>query len=204
MVRGVRSSWDALATKRRWLANAASRRSSISSKVSASSFSSPGGPRNATRSSRFVCEARRAASVTAWRGRRARPATSQPSTAETTAMPASAASDVTSRLCRVLTRCLFAPASNSALHCCCSLASGMVPPVFDDPKEVLQLARSCGSAVLGVLDEARSWATRPYATASSNAPLARNRPVYATVSRRRRLRWGRATRAGTRCPRRSR
>jgi hypothetical protein len=40
-VSGVRSSCEALATNRRWLANAASSRASIASNVSASSFSPP-------------------------------------------------------------------------------------------------------------------------------------------------------------------
>jgi len=42
-VSGVRSSCEALATNRRWLANAPSSRASMASKVPASSFSSSGG-----------------------------------------------------------------------------------------------------------------------------------------------------------------
>ena len=54
---GVRSSCDAFATKCRWLANAASSRASMPSKVSASSLSSSSGPCNAMRS---PCRWRRA------------------------------------------------------------------------------------------------------------------------------------------------
>ena len=80
-VSGVRSSWDALATNRRWLANAASSRASIASKVSASSFSSSGGPARASRWPRFSWQAACAAVVTAVSGRRTRRLTAQPSPA---------------------------------------------------------------------------------------------------------------------------
>ncbi len=49
-VSGVRSSCEALATNRRWLAKARSRRSNMSSKVSASSLSSSWGPSRPIRS----------------------------------------------------------------------------------------------------------------------------------------------------------
>ena len=55
-VSGVRSSCEALATKRRWLAKAPDSRSSIASKVSASSLSSSRGPSSAMRSSSVSCE----------------------------------------------------------------------------------------------------------------------------------------------------
>jgi hypothetical protein len=96
IARGVRSSWEALATKRRWLEKAASSRPSIASKVSASSFSSPCGPSSAIRSRcRFCPESRLAAAVTAWSGRRIRPATTQPSHSDTTAISPSASPDHT-------------------------------------------------------------------------------------------------------------
>ena len=80
-VSGVRSSWEALATNRRWLANAASSRASIASKVSASSLSSSGGPASASRWPRFSWEAACAAVVTAVSGRSTRRLTAQPSPA---------------------------------------------------------------------------------------------------------------------------
>ena len=78
-VSGVRSSWEAFAMNRRWLANAASSRASIASKVSASSLSSSGGPASASRWSRFSWEAACAAVVTAASGRSTRRLTAQPS-----------------------------------------------------------------------------------------------------------------------------
>ena len=92
-VSGVRSSCEALATNRRWLAKAASSRPSMASNVSASSFSSSSGPASAIRSPRFSSEARRAAAVMACTGRSARPATIQPSHAEANTSAASAASE---------------------------------------------------------------------------------------------------------------
>ena len=71
-VSGVRSSCEALATNRRWLAKARSRRSSMSSKVSARSLSSSWGPPRRSRSPRFSFEARWAAPVTLWSGPRIR------------------------------------------------------------------------------------------------------------------------------------
>jgi hypothetical protein len=92
-VSGVRSSCEALATKRRWLAKAASSRPSMASNVSASSFSSSSGPASAIRSPRFSSDARRAAAVIACTGRSARPATIQPGQAEPGATAAGAASE---------------------------------------------------------------------------------------------------------------
>jgi hypothetical protein len=92
-VSGVRSSCEALATNRRWLANAASSRPSMASNVSASSFSSSSGPASAIRSPRFSSEARRAAAVMACTGRSTRPATIQPSQVEANTSAASVASE---------------------------------------------------------------------------------------------------------------
>ena len=78
MARGVRSSCDALATKRRWLSKAFSSRPSIESKVSASSRSSSRGPSSAMRASSVRSEIDRAVAVMREIGRRARPATTQP------------------------------------------------------------------------------------------------------------------------------
>ena len=96
-VSGVRSSCEALATKRRWLAKAPDRRSSISSKVSASSLSSSRGPSSAMRSSSVSCETPRAAAVIFCSGRSARPATSQPSSTDSAVIAASASAYCTRR-----------------------------------------------------------------------------------------------------------
>ena len=90
---GVRSSWEALATNRRWVSKAACSRSSIWSKVSASSLSSSWGPWRLIRSCRVLPSSRRAVAVMALSGRRTRPATSQPSPTETSAMRARATPD---------------------------------------------------------------------------------------------------------------
>ncbi len=60
---GVRSSWEASATNRRWPANAVSSRASMASKVSPSSLSSSSGPSRARRSCRLRSDIRRAAAV---------------------------------------------------------------------------------------------------------------------------------------------
>jgi hypothetical protein len=65
LVIGVRRSWDALATKRRWASNDASNLANRSSRVSPSSFSSSCGPGRARRSCRLLAEIRRAAAVIA-------------------------------------------------------------------------------------------------------------------------------------------
>ncbi len=95
-VSGVRSSCEALATKRRWVANAASRRSSMPSKVSASSFSSSLAPVSASRSPRCCSEARRAVSVITRTGRSTRPDMTQPRPPETTVMTPSPTRENTS------------------------------------------------------------------------------------------------------------
>jgi hypothetical protein len=86
MARGVRSSWEALATKRRWVSKAVSSRASIWSKVSASSFSSSSGPCRLIRSCRVLPSSRLAVAVIACSGRSTRPATSQPSPTEASAI----------------------------------------------------------------------------------------------------------------------
>src|SRR5581483_766076 len=92
---GVRSSWEALATKRFWLSNAASRRPSMASKVSASSFSSSSGPSRPMRSWRFSSDRRRAVAVMRCRGWSTRPAMAQPKPTDSTAMTASPCNDFT-------------------------------------------------------------------------------------------------------------
>src|SRR6266699_2245812 len=92
-VSGVRSSWEALATKWRWAVNDASRRASRSSRVSASSLNSSSGPASARRSYRLVAEIRRAVAVMARTGRSTRPAITQPSANASTAMTPSAMPD---------------------------------------------------------------------------------------------------------------
>ena len=79
-VSGVRSSWAALATNRRWLAKARSRRAIMSSKVSASSLSSSSAPSKPMRSPRCSCEVRRAAAVTVCSGSRIRRPVAHPRT----------------------------------------------------------------------------------------------------------------------------
>ncbi len=71
---GVRSSWLALATNRRWLSNADASRASIASNVSASSLSSSSGPSRAIRWSSVSVDSRRAVAVTSLTGCSARPA----------------------------------------------------------------------------------------------------------------------------------
>ena len=71
---GVRSSCEALATNRRWLAKARSSRPSMASKVSASCFSSSLGPGRLIRACKVRSDRLRAASVMRWTGARARPA----------------------------------------------------------------------------------------------------------------------------------
>ena len=84
-VSGVRSSCDALATNRRWASNAASRRSSSPSIVSASSRSSSRGPHRAPAAGcRLASEIWWVVAVIVRSGRSTRPATSQPSRAEIT------------------------------------------------------------------------------------------------------------------------
>ncbi len=85
---GVRSSWLAFATKRRWLSKAASSRASIASNVSASSFSSSGGPSSAIRSSSVSSDSRRAVAVTRLTGCSARPASTYAAAMPTTAVTA--------------------------------------------------------------------------------------------------------------------
>jgi hypothetical protein len=92
-VSGVRSSWLALAMNCRWLVNARSSRSSIVSKVSASSRSSSRGPLQAMRWDRFCSLAARAAAVSRCTGRRMRPATIQPATAASSVTPAKLSSE---------------------------------------------------------------------------------------------------------------
>ncbi len=96
---GVRSSWEALATKRRWAANAPSSRSSSPSIVSARSFTSSAGPGTASRACRLSAEIRRVAVVIRRSGLSTRCAVNQPSTTETTAMMASAATEPMSSAC---------------------------------------------------------------------------------------------------------
>ena len=78
-VSGVRSSWEALATKCRWASKAASRRAKRSSRVSPSCLNSSSAPSRASRSCRLVAEIRRAVAVMVRTGRSTRPATNQPS-----------------------------------------------------------------------------------------------------------------------------
>ena len=109
---GVRSSCEALATNRRCASNAASKRSSSRSIVSASRRSSSRGPGIARRSCRFVSEIRSAVAVIVRSGANTRPATTQPSTPETSAMIASATPYPTCRRCRSTERCLESASAN--------------------------------------------------------------------------------------------
>jgi hypothetical protein len=90
---GVRSSCEAPATKRRWLAKAASSRPSIWSNVSASSLSSSSGPWRLMRSCGLLPSSRLAVAVMAWSPRRIRPAANQPSPTETSVITARATPD---------------------------------------------------------------------------------------------------------------
>jgi hypothetical protein len=85
---GVRSSCDASATNRRWLSNEASSRPIISSKVSASSFSSSRGPSSAIRSCSRSPVIRRVVAVSVRRGRSMRPAMNQEAPSPATAVTA--------------------------------------------------------------------------------------------------------------------
>ena len=114
---GVRSSWEALAMNRCWPSKAAWSRSSISSKVSASSWSSSRGPRSATRADRLRSDAARAAAVIRCTGRSARPAAIQPRIAARAITTASVISEYCRRCERVTSRWCCAPWSwKYALH----------------------------------------------------------------------------------------
>src|ERR1039457_6749201 len=86
MASGVRSSWEALATKLRWASNAPSSRPRSPSTVSPSSLSSSLGPCRASRWCRLSSEIWRVVAVMTRRGRSTRPAISQPSQTETATM----------------------------------------------------------------------------------------------------------------------
>ncbi len=100
-VSGVRSSWEALATKCRWEAKEVSRRASRSLRVPASSLNSSSGPARVSRSCRLVAEIRRAVAVMVRTGRSTRPATSQPRAKASAAMTVSAMPDWVSSVCRL-------------------------------------------------------------------------------------------------------
>jgi len=117
---GVRSSCEALPTNRRCPWNAWSSRSSIASNVSASSFTSSGGPSRAIRSCRLRSATRRAVAVIVWIGRSARPAIAQPRPPPATPITPSASSDSTSRVCRVLVL-----ARSVVAWICCSVCSAL-------------------------------------------------------------------------------
>ncbi len=103
-VSGVRSSWDALATKRRWASNAPSSRPSRPSIVSASSRSSSGGPPIDSRRLRFASEISWVVVVIVRSGCRTRPATTHPSAVEMSAISARAMADSMMSWCRSATR----------------------------------------------------------------------------------------------------
>ena len=103
-VSGVRSSCEALATKRRWASNAPSSRPSRPSIVSASSRSSSRGPRMDRRRLRFSSEISWVAVVIVRSGRRTRPATTHPRAVEMIAINASASADSMISWCRSATR----------------------------------------------------------------------------------------------------
>ncbi len=95
-VSGVRSSCEALATKCRCDANDVWSRSNRSSSVAASSLNSSSRPLRLRRRCRLLAEMSRAVAVMVRRGRRNRPAISQPSTSETTTMTASPTAEAVS------------------------------------------------------------------------------------------------------------
>ena len=90
-VRGVRSSCEALATNRRCDSNDASSRPNRLSRVSPSSANSSARLPRATRRSRLLAEMSRAVAVIVRRGRRNRPAISQPTASDTTTRPTTVA-----------------------------------------------------------------------------------------------------------------
>src|SRR5258708_1885082 len=104
-VRGGRRSWGALATKRRWASNAPWRRPRGPAIVSPSFLSSSSGPATARRLCRFLSEISCVAAVIARSGRSTRPATSRPSTTDSTAMTARAIADPASSWWRSELRC---------------------------------------------------------------------------------------------------
>jgi hypothetical protein len=110
-VSGVHSSCEALATNRRWVANAASSRSSMSSKVSASSFSSSVAPVSPSRSPRCCSDARRAVSVITRTGRSTRPDVNQPRPPDATVMTPRPTSQNESSLASVFWRTACMPAA---------------------------------------------------------------------------------------------
>jgi len=104
-VKGVRSSWEALATKCRWASKAASSRAKRPSRVSPSSLSSSCGPSRARRSCRLVEEILRAVRVMVRMGRSIRPATSQPARRASAATMARAIPELTRSWCASAARC---------------------------------------------------------------------------------------------------
>ena len=108
---GVRSSCEASATKRRWDANASSRRPSIESNVSASRFSSSSGPRSAMRRDSSDAWISRATAVILEIGASTRPAITQPTTRLITKRPSSAPIENRRRFRSV---CSFTWCSNAA------------------------------------------------------------------------------------------
>ena len=103
IVSGVRSSWLASAVNWRWRVNASSSRSSMWSKVSASSPSSSRRlkARRRLRSLAAICWA---VAVIAWTGRIARPASQKPPTAAATAPARPLSSSVVARTGELLSR----------------------------------------------------------------------------------------------------
>ncbi|MNW57154.1 hypothetical protein D3C74_349340 [compost metagenome] len=104
IVSGVRSSCEALATKRRCPSNDRSRRSSIASNVSARSLSSSSGPECAMRSWRLVSATRRAVAVMRCRGASTREDMTQPKPTASTPIPSSATTDHVRTVRRVWSR----------------------------------------------------------------------------------------------------
>ncbi len=90
---GLRSSCEASWKKWRWPSKASSRRPSIPSKVSASSFISSSGPSRAMRRDRSVAWMSRATPVMRSTGRSTRPAANQPMPTPASALKATARSD---------------------------------------------------------------------------------------------------------------
>lgn len=86
-VMGVRSSWPASSRNRRWLANAASSRSSMALNVRASSATSSSVAGTSMRRPSWLIDSFLAVSVTDRIGARTRPATSQASATATSMTP---------------------------------------------------------------------------------------------------------------------
>jgi hypothetical protein len=166
IVKGMRSSCDALATNSRCPWNARPSRLSIASNVPASVSTSSRGPRRPIRaSSRVSWDRATAVSVMRRSGRSARPATSQHSASDTAASPANAAPVCRTMVC-------------SARAWAADVASWTIPQICVEPP-----TGSDSVCTTESLAATKAWRTSRYMSVSTAAPVTANRAVYHSASR---------------------